>query len=188
MAGLSSLTFQFTPSIQVNGQLNQAGASPIGNAQQLIQNLTAKIGTAQANNAVNGGDEAYFLESTIAPSGTLTINLQSFTDLCNQASVSLARLKFAFFALIGTNQTMPDGSVGNACSSITIGNAGSNPHPLNMNSGTDTFTVTNAGSQAILDGSAAGMAVNGGASNIKILNNDSVNSAKVFVCFVGGSS
>jgi hypothetical protein len=189
---LTTMRVTVQPALSWVANLAQAGGSGINNPGNITQQLAFTLSNGIANNLSGGSDELYVLKTTIAPSSAETINLRSFTDACNQATVSLARIKLMAVFLLGLNQTLPDGSVGTICTSITVGGAGSNPNNLNMGGTAPTFNVTNTGNlggmQIITDGSPNGITVSSGAENVLITNNDSVNNAQVFIVFAGGTT
>lgn len=187
---LSSLTFYETVAL-VWTALKTVTGLPGGNQNAQQPSSTFALGTAAANAAVGGSDELYFAVLSIAGSGTQTLDLTSLSDVLS-ASFSFARLKFLRFKLLGSGEFAPDGlTAGTACSSVTIGGAGSNANLMFMNSSTPTF-VLNGGvaGEAITweSPTAAGKVVDSSHKNILVTNNDSGNTAKIVVYFVGGTS
>ena len=184
---LSPMNLTVTPAINYTATLPTTATPGVTNSGQ-ITTLGAQLQSSIINTLAGGADELYVLGSSIAASGTLTINLKNFTDAANQTAVSLARIKYFGIWLLGANQTVGN-LAGNACSSVLINGSGaSNPCSLNMGGTNPSQTVTNAGKYEMLDGSAAGLAVSSGTENVLITNNDSVNAAKVVIVFSGGST
>ena len=163
----------------------QAGLAN-GLASQNAGNKNFGYTSGNNNTAVLGSNEAYFLLSSIAASGTLTLALNSLTDVCNQAAVNFVRLKAWRFHLLAATDSAPDGTSGTACSGVTIG-GGSNPFAFGQASAT-AFTLNNGSRWGVCDGSANGYAVGGSAYNINITNLDATNAAKLLVLLVGGTT
>ncbi len=192
---LAYLNFQ-----QSNTQVWTARKAAVGgsqgtqNANQIGANIL--LGTQAANAVAGGSDEMYSLLSTIALSSTLTINLQSFTDLLGQTTISLARLKFIRFKLFGSAELAPDGTAGTACSGVQIGKAVSAPNLLFMATDmpdniTPSFLVSGGAygdDITYANGGVLGIAVTSGAKNILITNLDGALAAKLLIEFVGGTS
>jgi hypothetical protein len=189
MAGLASMTYTdqrglvWSAALASSGVVGQAAGVNVPGQFQ----LSAGIG----NTSPNGANELYSAVIQIAASGTATINVQSFTDVLGQtgAASAMARLKTMKMWLLGTGQTSPDGSVsGTACSGITVGNAGSNPHPMFLTVAATTFTLNNASSISWDDGSANGVPASATVKNILITNLDASNAANVVLTIGGGTS
>ncbi len=172
--------------MNINAGLAQAGLSS-GITSSNTASKTTQYTKGNANNAALGADEAYFLLTTVSASSNETINLQNFSDVCGENAL-LARLKCVRIHLLGASETAPDGTAGTACSSVTVGNAGTHPNELFMGGTTQTFTVNNASCLTYQDGSAAGIAVSSTACNVLITNNDSANSAVLLITVIGGST
>jgi len=185
MAALDSLSFTFTPNLQWNASVTNAGAGTVTsviNSSGLASTLLSTTAAA----AVGGANQMYALDLAIPASSSSVIDMANFTDILGRASQSIVRLKEAYFFLVSASQTMPSGVVGNACESVTIGNAVSDANALNLSSASTTFNVTNGGCQVIIDGSAAGITVDSSHKNIKVLNNSSTLVAHLFCILVGG--
>jgi hypothetical protein len=186
---LSSLTLQATFGINANGSIAATGLNAAPGSQP-VESKTQAFSTSIANASAFGADLCYMALLSIAASGNTTLDLTSLTGIAND-SVTFAKLKGYRFHLLGATETAPDGSTpGTACSSITVGNAAANAHPLNMGGTTPTFDVGNAGIVQVGDGRGTGFSqvVDGTHKNIKILNNDGVNAAKVVVTIWGTST
>jgi hypothetical protein len=171
----------------VNGSLAVAGLAN-GLGGQTIASKTQQLSLAAADAAIGGADEVYHSLLSISASGNVTINLQSFTDIAGQATISLARIKGFRIHLLGANDAAPDGTAGNACSSITVGGGASNPNVLNMAGTTPTITINNGSVLHYQDGSASGITVDSSHLNLKIVNNDSGVAAKVLITVIGGTA
>ena len=125
------------------------GNSLTGSAYNQVQNVgdirkNYAFGTAAGNAASGGGDEVFSFQQTIAGGGSATINLQAMTNLLQQASVSIARVKGYQIRLLSTTDdstiTAP------AASSITVTNIGpGTPSALDFNNGgiNGSVTITN---------------------------------------------
>lgn len=154
-------------------------------ASQSIQfKINYQVGTTGSNkiNEVSSGI------LTIAEGSSATLNLQSLTDMFGTAGIVLVRLKKYFFKLLSA---IDDSLAGTACSSVTIGNAGSDPHLLNMGGTTPTQTLlgsatTNGDQISYASADADGLAVSATVKNVLVTNNDSGHAAAVFYD-LGGS-
>lgn len=185
MTALNSLSYTSTENVQSSGSVTVAGSNTgVSGGTPIVRAYSLKTGIANAS--PGGADEQYFGVLTIAASGNATINLGSFTNIAGQVSSAMARAKEWRFWLLGLLQSAPDGTVGTACSGITVG-GGSNPFEFNL-SGTNTMTIENAGDMVYRGGAAGFTIVSGTNSNVKIVNNDSGNSAVVLVEITGGST
>lgn len=186
MTALSSLSFslQSNPNWQAQENLGSLGNTLVNRQNPTKLVSLGSVAGSPANNTAGGADELYANTLTISASGTATINLTSFTDACNQTSVSLSRVKAWRFWLLSSS----DSSLGNACTGITVGNAGSNPFLFNWGGTTPTQSLGNGEFFEWATPNAAGIAVSGSHENILITNTDSVNAAVVQVVICGGSS
>lgn len=143
-----------------------------------------KVSFSTGGNIPGGINEIFLLYVTIAPGGSATINLQNLQDILGNQGVVLVRLKMIELELVAVAD---DATNGTNASSVTVGNAGSNPHGLFLDSATGTFTLQNG--QPIGSGrpDAAGYLVSGAANQVKFSNNDGVNSATVRVMLFGAT-
>jgi hypothetical protein len=184
---LASLTYTRQMGLNASGASASTGVAGASFNVNQVQQFS--LGKSATNTQPGGADEIYSTVLQIAASGNATINLKSFTDALGVAGIAAARVKAWSIRLLGASQQSPDGSItGNACSQITVGNAGSAPFPFNMSSATTTFTVPNSSEDAYNDGSANGIAVSAGTENVLITNNDGANQANVLVIFVVGTT
>jgi hypothetical protein len=185
MAAFDTLSFSFTPSRTLSAKANKTGAT-----FQPIQNVTTlntpgvTVGTTIANASAGGGDMVLSKIYSIGASSSTTIDLTSFTDFLERTGGALARVKYLEAWLLSAAD---DATSGTAASSVTIGDAASNPFLWRLGGTTPTFTLAN-GEQVIWSArSAAGIAV-GSAKNLKIANNDAGVAAAVLVTIVGGTT
>ncbi len=116
-----------------------------------------------------------------------TINLQSLTDVLGTSAVALVRLKKYVFCNLSVTQ---DSTAGTNCSSVTVGNAATFPHPLDMSVNTTTKLLYNGDLTSYGTNTANGIAVNTntGGYNIKLANNDLTNAAAVFYSLSGSTT
>lgn len=186
MTALSTLSATFTETVNIAGSRAVAGSpsgiSGSGNDNQLTQTL----GTGIANASPGGADEAYSLLLSVVNGTPAVIDLSSFTDITGQTGISLARVKAWRFRLLSATQAAADGTVGNACSGITVG-GGSTPFGFGLSTASVTFPVDNGGKQENICGGGAGIAVTTNV-HITITNGDAVNTAQVLVTLVGGTT
>jgi len=182
LTGAVKLSFSYLASLA-------ALSSGISFAAPSVQNtVNASRSISFGGNVAGGANSVVNTIVTIAASGTATLNLQSLTDVINGASVWV-RLKTFVFWLLGTTD---DSVNGTTCSSVSIGNAGSNGCPLDMGAIANTRTLTtNSGYgdwTAYGTNSAAGITVSASVKNVLITNNDSVNAAAVLFLGFGATS
>lgn len=190
MAGIANL------SGRISDGLSWGASNPIPAQQAYGQTDNVSTGydfsTANPNNSVGGADEIVSFLQIIAPGGSVTINLQSITNILQQFGVPLARVKgYKIRLLAATGKGAVDAVNGTPCSSITFGpgvGGVSNPNNLEMNAA-GTVTVNGGGSHQHFDPTAAGfMLVTGTTKNVKIVNNDGVNAAAVQVTIIGATT
>jgi hypothetical protein len=175
-----SATFTMGVNYQCQGAAEGAAYQPLTASGNPKKNIAFKTGTT-ASGQIN---ELASLIQDVAASGTATVNLQSLLDVVGQ-TVDLVRIKGLVFQLLSTAD---DATNGTACSSVTVGNAGTNPHPLFMNAGTDRFILNNGEAVGWLSPSANGVAVSPTVKNVLITNNDSGNAAAVQITVLGADA
>jgi hypothetical protein len=125
VAGIGSLTGSVATTFTVNSASNtQTGSAynPLGTSVTL--NKKYSLGTANANSASGGADQVFSFQQGIVAGGSVTVDLYAMTNLLQQASIAIARIKAYQFRLLS------------ATDDPTI-----NPAPVN----TSTGTVTNFG-------------------------------------------
>ena len=184
----------FLVSVGINYSLSLTVAGANASVNNNNQTLSLNYKSAIADAAVGGASLLYYNVLTIAGSGAQTIVLgnASLIDPLNN-TLTYARCKLFLVALLATTQSLNDGTVGTACTSITWGGAAS--HPAFQGAGkwlddaTAVITVHNGGLSLNVDGNAAGNAVVAGTSDQVLFTNiDTVNSAKILVVALGGSA
>lgn len=122
---------------------------------------------------------------SITASGTTTIDLSSIVNVVQDTVTTVARIKGLYFNLVSATQ---DTTYGTACSQVTIGAAGANPHTMFLGGTTPTI-VLKAGCQVgWADPGATGFAVSGGAKNILVTNNDASVAAALLVAIFGATA
>lgn len=142
-------------------------------------------GTAIANASAGGADELISKIYTAAASGTVNIDLTSLTDVLLQSSISLARVKGIMFRLLSVAQ---DATNGTACSSVEIGNAGSNGNTMFLKDISDIITLKNGEWVGWGTSQAAGKMVDGTHKIILVTNIDSGVAMALQVTLIGGTT
>jgi hypothetical protein len=161
-----------------------AGRKPTQASDKCDNKITWTLGTAAG--AIN---EAYVGVLTLGASTNTTLDLQALIDVVGNA-LNFTGIKAIFLQLLGTIDTAPDGTtVGTICTGVTIGNAAANPfggagYPLG-DAAAQTITLANREQFGRGKPSAAGWVVDGTHRNLKFLNNDAVNQAKILVGLQG---
>ncbi len=188
--GMSSLTFsqQFNGQASCQNNLTPGAAGPIVNASS--PSVRYSYGTAAANAAVGGSNEAALFITSVAGSGSATIDFTSVTDLLNTAAVSLARIKAIWFCLLSAAL---DSVNGTAATSVTLGNNSGNDwisqsHTGWLASAASVMDVPNGGSVGFCTSSAGGILVDNTHKIEKVTNNDTVVAAKLQTFLCGGDS
>lgn len=117
----------------------QTGNNLTGSAYQQVQNAgtiqkTVTMGTSSANSAAGGGDEVFSFQQTISAGSSVTVDLTAMTNLLQQASVSIARVKGMMIRNLSTTDDSTINSPGSR--KIFVFNYGAaNPSPLWFQSG-----------------------------------------------------
>ncbi len=169
---------------QWNAQNQIAGlSSPTTNASK--NSLAQTYSNSIANASIGGANQYFNFLTVIAASGTALIDFTALTNIIQQGSVSLARIKAWQFQLLSIAQ---DSVNGTACTGVTCGANASTPLLLNMGGTTPTFFLNNGGSQSYSDQSAGGWTVSGSAKILKVINGDSSHGAAFLVQAVGADS
>jgi len=160
VAGLNTLQVIAAPSFTWGAQLTVGGVNTGALSQQLnnLLSYSKTVANTTITGNVSGADEMFLSLETIVNGVPFTLDLQSFTDVCNQAAVSLARLKYFFIYLLASYQTCLS-QTGNACSGITLKGGASNPFLFNWGGTMPTQTINNGGWYQYGDGSTTGTAV-----------------------------
>jgi hypothetical protein len=165
--------------VSLLGQLYQANTSA-----NLFKRRVKTLSSTPGPSAAYGIDALYAKVSTIAASGTLTIDLNSFTDVASQLTVAMVRLKAVFIMLLSSEE---DSTISYTPAGIAVGAAGSNPHPLCFtDAASDKVTLYGGEPFSWWTPTAAGRTVSGTIKNVLITNNDATNAAKVAVLLAGG--
>jgi hypothetical protein len=186
---IGTLSAQLSSGLTVNAQ--NAGASTVysGVTASVTINQQFKNSTASNNNVAGGSDQSCSFIQIIAASGNATLDLTNMTNILGTAASGFARLKMYMAELLSAAQ---DSVNGTTCTSVTLGNAGSNINTLEFGTANTTFTynINNGGCHGpIWDTTAAGFVlVDGTHKNVKIVNNDATNAAAIQISFVGGST
>ena len=188
MAGITTLSGSISDGFRWTASNNITAQQPLTQGDSVQTNYI--FGTSIASSSSGGADEIVSFLQVIAPSGSATINLQSITNILQQVGIALARVKgYKIRLLAASGRGAVDAVNGTACSSIQVGNAGSNPHRLELGADAHTYRINNGGSHQHFDHSAAGFAVvTATARNVLITNNDAAVAAAVQVTLVGATT
>lgn len=177
----ASLQTSFAYNAQKNGPSSGLNFPPNG----LQNSINIKTAYTVGGNLAGAINEVVAEILSIAASGSATINLQSLTDVLNLGTVVLVRLKEYLFVLLNATQ---DSINGTACTQVTIGNAGTNPNPLDFGAATNTKLLTNGDQCSYATASAGGITVSGTALNVLVTNNDASHAAALLACFGGATT
>lgn len=188
--GISVLTYKATVNSAINAQTNvtPSAAGAITSNSYPTKSLT--IGTSAANNAAGGGDEAFLFILTAAASGNASVDLTSITDVLGASAVTLARVKHIRIQLLSAADDSVNGS---ACTSVTVGDSGTD----DWISQSLTGWVTAAAAKIDLPNgafvefgapSAGGVLVDSTHRVVYVLNNDSGHAMAVQFTGAGGDS
>jgi len=137
-----------------------------------------------ANAAAGGGDQAMAQVLAIAPSGSATIDLTTFSNVANQAASVFARVKYLMIRLLSTG----DDSQGTACVGIQVSPGATNGWTGVFLNATSTLVLGNGDVFKWETQKAAGVTVDATHKTITITNVDASLAAKVQVIAVGGST
>lgn len=171
----------FVINLQQTATKGAAGRAPASQKDIISNKMAWVLGTGAGQI-----QEAYVSLLSIAASGNQVLDLTALTDVLNTA-IGFTGIKGIFIQLLGAADLAPDGATaGNACSGITVGNATTAQFSTPIaDTATGTITLANREQFGRCNPSAAGWAVDGSHKNLKILNNDSGNAAKVLVGLQG---
>jgi hypothetical protein len=136
-------TQQWNASNTITGLSSPTVNSGRNSKQQNYVNTTA-------NNALGGADQYFNFLLTISAGASATLDLTAMTNVLQQTSVSIARIKAYQFQLL---DVADDATNGTACSSVTFGALGTavtNGNTLNLGSGSGlTVNVTSVATSTI---------------------------------------
>ncbi len=148
------------------------GLNPTTSAQTFQQTINWAFGVAAGQ--VN---EAYVAVRTLAAGASETLDLVGVLSGLFGQTISFARIKGILIALL----TAPE-----IASSITVGDAASDPWLGPLGGTTPMTTVTSGDCWQQTRSDATGWAVGGGAGeNLKVANDDGTNSATYLVALLG---
>lgn len=178
---IDSLTFTFTLGRQWTAQKNLTGGlKPVGHSDQI--SVTHALGTAVANAVAGGANHLSQQVYDVPAGGTLTIDLRALTNIIQEGSQVLARVKLIVFELLSTAQG------GSACSQVTIGNHATTPHQLWHGADAHTSVLKNGRFIAAGGSDATGEVVDASNLNVLVTNNDGAIIGKLRATIVGGTS
>lgn len=121
---LSSLTGQIGSLFSAVPQNDMTGAVYNPVATSLSINKRLSIGNSTNNNTAGGADEVFSFQQGITAGSSATIDFTAMTNLLQQASVSIARMKAAQIRLLSATDDSTISPAPNANSSITVTNFG----------------------------------------------------------------
>ncbi len=135
-------------------------------------------------NLANGGSPAFnqliVLSETVNSSSSITVDLSAAANNVNGVSGTITNVQACAILLPSTAQ---NATLGSAASSITVGAAASNTASFLRLNSTGTIDIENGG--MISDYDPIGWTIDGTHKSLKIVNNDSVNNAKVYIVLAG---
>jgi hypothetical protein len=172
-----------------NAQLPVTGLQP--RADQETQAPKQAYVQGAGAGAVN---EVYWNVLTVGAGASTTLDLSAgLADVLGQ-TFGFARVKAFMVWLLSTatTDTLVDGTVGTACSGVTIGNAATNPwagtgYPVS-DQATGTITLANGEKRGWARGDATGWVVDGTHKSLKVLNNDGAVAAKLVIAALGADT
>jgi hypothetical protein len=184
---IPTLTGYLKVEMQWNGQLPVTGLQP--RADQETQAAKQSYVQGAGVGAVN---EAYWNVLTVGAGANTTLDLSAaLTDVLGQ-TFGFARVKAFMVWLLAAADTLVDGTVGTACSGVTLGNAATNPwagtgYPVS-DQATGTITLANGERRGWARGDATGWVVDGTHKSLKVLNNDGAVAAKLVIAALGADA
>jgi len=193
MSSLTTISGGISISVSGQGTLNVAGlpAAIAGQIGSAYTNLQAQFSLGTAVSQVT--EVAAFLvngSGGIAASGNTTLLLAAgLTDICNQASITFAKIRGVMFILLSNVTTAIgyDSVNGTPCSGVSIGAAAVNPWTSILGA-TSVYKLNNGALWLHVDNSTAGLAVAAGSNEqLKFVNNDGANAAKVLMVVFGSN-
>lgn len=162
-AGISTVAATLSTEFKVSSCGNNLTGqvyNPVGTTVDIRKNYN--IGTAAGNGAVGGGDEVFSFQQGITAGSSATIDLTAQTNLVQQTSVSLARIKgYQIRLLSSTDDTTlsPAPAVG---STIVVTNNGpAVPNALDFGNGGSGLTITYTVSSGAITAPSIGAAGSG---------------------------
>lgn len=185
---LNALTLNASAPVNWNAQNNVNGASPNQNASssnEAICNLSSNA----ADNAPNGADDLYYAIQTIAASGSLSLDLTTFTNVLGVAASVAARVKYIKIGLLSAAQDSVNGTL---CTFVKVDATVVNGLASQSGSGwleaVSILDIPNSGWVAFGIPNANGIAVDSTHKVIKITNGDSSHAAAVKIVLGLGDS
>lgn len=122
---------------------SQTGSVYTGSNTSLDIRKSQSFGTSLGNTTSGGGDEIFSFQQSIAAGAAATLNLSTMTNLLQQSSVSIARIKgWQIRLLSGTDDTTIS-PVPTSTSTVTVTNIGcATPNALDFGNGGSALTLT----------------------------------------------
>lgn len=157
---LSSLTGNLTATANWTAQNNLTGSTynPVQNSSRISK--SCNIGTAAANAAAGGADQLFSFQQTISAAGSATIDLYAMTNILQQTSQAIVRLKGYMIQLLdATDDSTITTPV--AASMIVTNNGPALPNPLDFNTYGSGLTLALTTSGGAIGSVAIGAAGSG---------------------------
>jgi hypothetical protein len=161
-AGLSSLTASLSTTFKWTAQnaLTGGNYNPVQNTGTLTKTLS--VGTSAANAAVGGADQVFSFQQGITPGSSATVDLYAMTNLLQQASVTLARIKLLQIRLLSGDDDSTLSPTPTLSSMITVTNNGvALPSALDFSGGGSGLTLALTTGAGAVTGVAIGAAGSG---------------------------
>lgn len=188
---LDALTASLKVDVQWTAQKTITGNSnALKHASRVSKEADNSIVSGSGNTASGIGDQLCSFVTTISASSSTTLDLSSLTNILQQTSQTIARIKGVLIELLSSAQ---DATSGTACSSITIGGAASNQWISQSGSGgpgdaSSLWDIPNGEFLAFSCKATTGTVVDGTHKSLKILNNDATYAAGVRITILGAGS
>jgi hypothetical protein len=150
MPGIGTLSGSVKTTFQYQGENQQTGAvySPLTSSTTIPKSLS--LSNTVANNVANGADECFSFQQGIAAAGSATLDLTAMTNIMQQTSVSIARLKAYQMRLLSATDDATITPAPTSTSTVTVTNIGpATPAPLGFTSRGSGLTVTLTASGAV---------------------------------------
>lgn len=181
MAALTTLSLDL-----FDGPSWRAFYKAIGGSSSFRKSRKRLVASTAGPSAAYGIDTLFLAQFDLAGSGTVTYDLQAFTDAAGQASSVMVRAKAVFLWLFATDDST---DVTATCSGLTLGGAGANPATLMFADAASDKISLKAGAQFCWwDPTASGVTVSSSAKNVLLTNLDSSNRALGRLLVAGGLS
>jgi len=159
MAGINTLTGFLQTEVNWQASNNLIGIvySPVSNPGDIRKKYS--LGTANSNGASGGVDEFFSFQQTIAGGGAITLDLTQMTNILQQATVNIVRIKGYQIRLLST--TDDNTITAPAAASVLVTNYIDVPAPLDFVSAGSGLSITITTSGGTIASVAIGTAGSG---------------------------